>query len=261
LARRKKTVVMLNTNVWLITYIDLMTLLLSFFLLLLSMSVVDGDKKKMALKSVLGSFSLKPGGQAILRSPEGSEVTLGTHPMMQEEIDSKNLAEVAVSHSLDEDVMITKVRDRTVIMINERVLFRPGASEFEPNGIKFLSELAGILNNGPQGIELRGYAAHAETVLEAEPYKAAMVLSTGRAFAVFHFFHGQGGIPADKMVAHGFGIVPQGKNMTKKESVFHRQMDIILDYHEKIPSRIGGTKKRDTLLDFKGFFFSIPGAK
>ena len=156
---------------------------------------------------------------------------------------------------------VSKVRDRTVMVLSDKVLFKPRSSQLEPKSLVFLEETAKILKNGPQRIEFRGYAANAETVLEPDPQQAAMYLSTKRAFSVFRFFHEKGKIEAKKMFAHGFGLDPKRQRRGKKKKNFNRQVEIILDYQEEIAPALAKPNDKDSLIDFKGFLFRIPGRK
>ena len=47
---------------WMVTFADLMTLLLTFFVLLLSMSTLDNQKVKLALGSLRGALGVLEGG-------------------------------------------------------------------------------------------------------------------------------------------------------------------------------------------------------
>ncbi|MFC1821675.1 flagellar motor protein MotB [Thermodesulfobacteriota bacterium] len=261
MAKDSKEGPQLDPNSWMTTYTDLMVLLLTFFVLLLSIAVVDVTRKKIALQSLLGAFGFKPGGQSIMGSRKGLNVTLGAAPLKKEAVDFENLRNVALRHSLKIDMTISKVRDRTVIVLSDRILFKPRSSELEPKSLKFLEETAKILREGPQRIELRGYAANGETVLESDPQKEAMYLSTKRAFSVFRFFHDKGGIPAQKMFAHGFGLNRNRKKKDKKSTQINRQVEIILDYHEEIAKSLAKPKNKDSVIDFKGFLFRVPGRK
>ena len=71
MATKKKQNVTLDPNAWMSTYTDLMILLLTFFVLLLSLSSIDKKRKRVALNSLVGAFGFKPGGQSILGKPKG----------------------------------------------------------------------------------------------------------------------------------------------------------------------------------------------
>jgi hypothetical protein len=50
------------------------------------------------------------------------------------------------------------------------------------------------------------------------------------------------------------------KGPPKAQHELNRQVQIILDYREKIPYRLK-KPKRDSFLDFKGFIFRLPGGE
>jgi len=257
MGRKLKITKKIDANAWMVTYTDLMILLLTFFVLLLSISTIDKRRKRLALNSFMGAFGFKPGGQSILGKEKGINITLGSAPLVEEEIKFETLRNIAMTHELGNDMQIANQLDRTVMTFSNRVLFPPGSDQINPEIRKFLLELSSALNIGPTFIELRGYTDYAETVFEQEPLKVAMMLSTKRAFSIFHIFR-ENGIPSDSMVAHGFGLSsPDGAG--KMDAEQNRQVEIILDYKTKMPYKIRRSWIDDSILDFKGFFFRTPG--
>ncbi len=245
----------INTNSWMATYTDLMILLLTFFVLLLSLATIDKKRKRLALNSLVGAFGFKPGAHSILGKEKGLNITAGSAPLVPEDIQFERLRNVALRHGIKSHLSMTKQLDRTVITLESRVLFDMGSDQLDPDGMAFLSELAEILKTGPRLIELRGYADSAEGVFQPEPKKYSMLLSSKRAMVVFHFFREKGGIPAKNMVAHGFGLDTEGAKNKGNKHRLNRQVEIILDYREKIPRRLKKPRSPDSTLDFKGFFF------
>ncbi len=247
-----------DTNAWMTTYTDLMILLLTFFVLLLSMSIVTDDKRMVALDSLTGAFGFKPGGHSIIGSPEGVNITLGSSPMREETVDFEKMRNLVTKNALDPDVQVIRDMERTVIRIDDKVLFERGSNRINPARSSFLKALGETLKGGPRAIELRGYCAASETSFEPNPTKKAMMLSSERAFAVFKFFRDESGIPPTRMVAHGFGTHTVRKGNAKRRNEMSRQVEIVLDYREPVPYRLRKVKK-DALLDFKGFLFRVPG--
>ncbi|MBW1768465.1 MAG: hypothetical protein JRJ65_15640 [Deltaproteobacteria bacterium] len=109
------------------------------------------------------------------------------------------------------------------------------------------------------GSWLTTYTDPTETVFEPDPFKVSMRLSSKRAFAVYHFLREKGGIPAKRMVAHGFGTNTKGKGGENGKRELNRQVEIILDHKEKTSHRLKRPKRKDSFLDFNGFFFRTPG--
>ena len=195
-----------DTNAWMTTYTDLCTLLLTFFVLLLSIATIDDKKKRVALNSLVGAFGFKPGAQSIIGAPEGMNITLGSAPMKKEDISFEKLQNVVIKNTLENEVDVVKEADRIVMNLGNKVLFKEGSSEIGEKGKLFLAQLAPIFkDDSPKLIELRGYVAHAETVFEPDPERLAIFLSTRRALAVFTNFSKENGVSAKLLVAHGFG--------------------------------------------------------
>ena len=251
MAPKKKINYTLDTNAWMSTYTDLMTLLLTFFVLLLSLSTVDKNRKRLALNSLVGAFGFKSGGQSILGSPKGLNITSNSAPLVKEEVQFERLRNVALKHGFKEELTVNKQLDRTVIALKNKVLFGHNSSELIKENSGLLSEITDILKEGHQLIELRGYCDPSETILEENPYKSSMILSSKRAIAIFDFLV-EKGLDAESIVAHGFGV---NSPENSKEPSLNRQVEIILDSREKIPFKIRKQNNKDGILDFNGFFF------
>ena len=258
MANKKKEEAKINTNAWMTTYTDLMTLLLTFFVLLLSLSIIDQERKLEAINSLVGAFGFKPGALSIMGEPKGLNITLGSAPMRKEEISFEQLRNIALKNGLETDLTMIKEQERIVINIDERVLFESGSSEINPKSRAFLTEFSGVLREDGSRIEMRGYAANSEIVFDQDPFKRSMILSSKRAFAVYKFLAFQGEIPLERMVAHGFGVPNTRTGSEKSKSLRHRQVTIILDYRDRVPYHMKRRKEKGSFLDFKGFFFRSP---
>jgi len=250
----------INSNRWMTTYTDLMTLLLTFFVLLLSLAVITEEKRIVALSSVTGAFGFKPGAHSIIGNPKGTNVTLGEAPMKVEENDFEMMRNIELKNSVETEMTVVKEEERIIISLSNRLLFKPRSSRIEPERFAFLSELKNVFKASPSRIELRGYADPSETVFDPDRLRPAMTLSTERAFAVFEFLTSGGEILPERITAHGFGHTPAVPGEQKDGHPGNRQVQIILDYREKLSY---GLKKspRNSWLDFKGFFFKLQGGE
>lgn len=250
----------IDSNRWMTTYTDLVTLLLTFFVLLLSMAVITEEKRIVALSSVTGAFGFKPGAHSIIGNPKGTNVTVGEAPMKAEETDFEMMRNIELKNSIETEMTIVKEEERIIISLSNRLLFKPRSSRIEPERLAFLSELRDVFKESPSRIELRGYADPSETVFDPDRLKPAMMLSTNRAFAVFEFLTSGGEIPPERIVAHGFGNTPAAPGAQKDVHQQNRQVQIILDYREKLSYKLK-EYRRDSWLDFRGFFFKLHGGE
>jgi chemotaxis protein MotB len=241
-----------------ITYTDLVTLLLTFFVLLLSMAIITEEKRIVALSSVTGAFGFKPGAHSIIGNPKGTNITLGEAPMKVEETEFEMMRNIELKNSLETEMTVVKEEERIIISLSNRLLFKPSSSRIEPERFAFLSELKDVFKESPSRIELRGYADPSETVFDQDRLRPAMMLSTKRAFAVFEFLTSGGEILPERIAAHGFGHTPATPGEQRDVHQENRQVQIILDYREKLPYSLK-KPNRNSWLDFRGFFFKLHG--
>jgi chemotaxis protein MotB len=252
----------LNSNAWLTTYTDLMTLLLTFFVLLISISTVDQNRKREALNSLIGAFGFKPGAQSVLGNEKGLNVTLGAAPMVKEKVDFSQLENVAFKNGLNAQVQVRQEKERIIITLSKRVLFERGSTRIKPESVKFLREVGNVLKEVPGLIELRGFADETEVIFDPDPMKRAMYLSTERVMAVYGFFKDESRIPMRKMVAHGFGYRTGKHEVDPDQKARDNQVEIICNYRGKIPYHLRRKPENtNILLNFKGFLFKLRGEK
>lgn len=249
----------INAYRWMTTYTDLVTLLLTFFVLLLSMAVITDERRIMALSSVTGAFGFRPGAHSIIGSPKGTNITVGGAPMKVEDTDFELMRNIEMKNSLKAEMTVVKEEERIIISLSNRLLFRPRSSRIDPQRIGILSEMKEVFRDSPSRIELRGYSDPSETVFEPDRLRPAMMLSTFRAFAIFDFLTEGGGVPSERIVAHGFGHTPSAPGGRDPHQQ-NRQVQIILDYRERLPFRLRKPSS-NSFLDFKGFFFKLYGGE
>lgn len=262
MAKRKNTEESNNSNGWMVTFTNLMILLLAFFIVLVNMSVPDNQKKRVALNSLLGSFGLLPGGQSPIGKDSGSDITMPDAPLTKLTLDLEQLQNIASTNGLDTDVNVSMEADKIVLSINNRILFEKNEHNITDRSADYLLGISKILREGPGLIELRGYVDKRETLLEEDQITTAIYLSTKRALAVLHFLNKKGKIPISRLIAHGFGTAPQTVHLRGQQPrEWQGQVDIILNYRQNIPYKFRVKKQRKWVLDFKGFLFESRGLK
>jgi len=114
-----------DTNAWMTTYTDLMTLLLTFFVLLLSISVIEKERQKIALNSLIGAFGFKAGAHSIVGSPKGVNITVGDAPLEKEDVQFERLRNIALKNGLESDVEISKEREKRGYAAHAETAFEP----------------------------------------------------------------------------------------------------------------------------------------
>ena len=144
---------------WLATFGDLMSLLLTFFVLLLSFSSTEEIKFKNAmgsLKASLGVFE---------SDPEMSQPIRVTLPMVRGSIrqsqnirkSAENLEKTLSEEGLEGDVSLLGTSSGLVIRIQAPVLYDVGGAELKPEISKVLMDLGNLLREFPNQVVVQGH--------------------------------------------------------------------------------------------------------
>lgn len=144
---------------WVVTYGDMMSLLLTFFIMLVSMSEVKANEKYRAVVEALSKYLGYPTAAA---SPAGENFpmnslieklqTLGSH------LDDAHGHGGVRRQSLDgEDMRVFRNREGNVIPMGS-IAFEPGAAELSPESAAHLDQIAAQIAGKPNKIDVRGFA-------------------------------------------------------------------------------------------------------
>lgn len=177
---------------WLGTYGDMVTLILTFFILLLSMVTFDAKKLTEAEASLKGSLSLLSGGIKI--EPDNTRIQqqadMTTDPETAEEvrlIESMILDfKESVKTSLGPSNIIDDGSEGFILRFNGKLLFERGETSLRNSDeILFLKRLALVLQKMPPHlhIDVIGYTDN-YPIIPTQKYKDDMGLSALRALSV-----------------------------------------------------------------------------
>lgn len=176
---------------WLGTFGDLMSLLLTFFILLLSMATFDAKKLTEAEGSIQGALSILPGGlktepgknriqqlAEITFTPESAEEINRVESLFME---FQEMAKVAEGPSS----AVGNGSEGFIVRLPAALLFKEGGIEVEnSDGFLFVKRMAEIVNRLPKDVhvEVRG---HTDTLpLPAQAPQDKLELTAKRALSV-----------------------------------------------------------------------------
>lgn len=260
MARKKQETEGPDTNAWIATYTDLMTLLLTFFVLLLSMSVRDNVRVRKALDSLAGAFGLLSGGRSPIGELRGVDVRDPTSPMLPSRpIKLQMLQQKSVRSKLNADIQLLKQKQKLTIRIDQRVLFLPNSTRLNPKILDYLSLLAAYLKQRPGDIAIRGYTDPYEGLDHPHWAADSWRISTERAMAVYDYFL-KHGIPSRRMSAHGFSYFHPLINDLRYPDLSYKnqRVEIKLGGDAAIPtSLIQAPLQPAHYLDYKNFLFQL----
>ena len=215
-----------NLDRWLLTYADLITLLLAFFIVMYSMSQIDAKKfGKMAeaLNGILrggnqimdsGQYDQEVGGHGLLK--------LGNLHMIQQKIDEK------FSKLGRQDEVQTEITERgLVVHVMESALFNEGSAVLQPKAREILDLVYARIKGLPNHIRVEGHTD--DRPIRTSRFPSNWELSAARATEVVRYFIDNHNMPPDKISALGYGKYrPIRPNNSIENRAKNRRVDIVV---------------------------------
>lgn len=230
---------------WMVTFSDLMTLLLTFFVLLLSTAEVNKPKFERALQSIQNAFA----GISIVGDPissfnpltapnpsykEQNENETGQEkagePVSPEEAQQAEVIYEQLSTILEEQQtmgMLELEKDNEKIMIRfpSDATFESGSAQLSPSAVKMIREVGSILSGFYVEMKASGYTD--SIPIKSGRYRSNYALSADRAVSVVHELRQAGTfMPEDlTVVGHGEGF-PIAQNSTAEGRSMNRRVEL-----------------------------------
>jgi chemotaxis protein MotB len=245
-----------NHERWLITYADMITLLMVLFIVLYSISQVDLAKFRRLKEGVAGGLGgpsasgaldggagpMDGGGGAfdaglpsidVLKNA-GAALVAQNARLAAERQERAVLAGVQaeIQHSLDADGLGDTVHFRlearglVVTVVTDRVLFDTGEAELRPEGREVIDHLAPALASLPNHLAVEG---HTDNVPISGRYASNWELSTARATSVLRELAERHGIAPGRLQAAGYADQrPVEGNDTAEGRTANRRVEIVV---------------------------------
>jgi chemotaxis protein MotB len=265
-SRRGRSAPPENEERWLLTYADMITLLMALFMVLFSISSVNISKYQTLQQSLKAAFSgsILSGGRAIMQS--GSESTSAHTPATAEVpsivplTPSQTTAQVtqqiskalqtvnaanqeqasflklqrelnayARSHGFSNQVQaVIDERGLVVRVLTDKLLFDSGSAELQTAGLPLLQEIAHLLNvDHKHPITVEGNTDNQP--IHSAQFPSNWELSTDRATTVLRYLIAHG-VAEQRLSATGYAALhPLASNATAAGRASNRRVDIVLN--------------------------------
>jgi chemotaxis protein MotB len=218
---------------WVVTFGDLMSLLLCFFVLLLSFSNMDKQKYKQVAGSLEKAFGVQrklkvmdipKGIKMIAKDFDQEVIATRIKEDLGKEIDE--LIQDQLSE-LKDQVSVEASDNEVIIRLMGESTFDSGKAEIRPRLKPLLQKIAQVLRTSKGGIIIAGHTDNVP-ILKG-PFKSNLRLSAARASAVAEYFIDHGGIDPQRISTMGFGEYrPIASNDTAAGRQKNRRVEIIL---------------------------------
>lgn len=232
---------------WLNTYADMVTLLLTFFVLLYSMSTVSEEKWEF-LKAALSNIGITTSQLVVVddvtAEGDGQVGSTGTgigESPVAEESDAKidvemlyklleDYVESMSAGEMKESIEIQSGKNYVFIRFTDNVFFNPDSAVLREEGKTVLSEIGGGIKLAEDSIGVIRIEGHTATVLEDANYRVDdRELSSGRANAVLKYLEDACGIASEKLSALGYGKYrPIADNAVSDGRKKNRRVEILI---------------------------------
>lgn len=224
---------------WMFTFSDLVTLLLTFFVMLLSMKQPEVQKLKEAFgifsQGSAGELSLTDMGKVESFQTLMSQITqpaatdlLSAEQELAEALDLPFSADSQMASRLQRGVLLRQEPRGTVITLANDLLFAPGSADLAPKARDTVAKLARVLSSSTQLIAIEGHTDDTRPGTQS-PYQTNWALSLARAEAVLQAMLGTGLLdPARLRVAALGDTRPLEANDTPEHRAMNRRTEIVL---------------------------------
>jgi len=243
MAKRKKEEGHENAERWLLTYADMITLLMLFFIVLYSMSNVDSEKYKklsQALQTVfqggnIGIFDegVVPGQGGILSGGRGILDNAGQLPSEKGKAQKKKINLSKVRAMLKQDVntgrvTVTSSEIGIVVTLAADSYFDEGSAEILPAARTSLEKIANLLRGFDNSLRVEGHTDdHPFRNLRGD-FQSNWELAAARSLKVLGYLEASG-IKKDRLSAVAFGSSrPKVPNETPEDRASNRRVEIVI---------------------------------
>jgi chemotaxis protein MotB len=238
-----------NHERWLVSYADMVTLLMAFFMMLYGMSILDLRKFedfKAGVAKQLGKAPVVEGGQGILVAGTGLMEAAGPTTGAGNRTGATDAVEVR-GEATREDIgsLVSEVNRRLheqgldgavsleadprglVIYMSDRVLFESGDSGISMQGQQVLLSIAQVLGHIDNTFVVEGHTDNVPT--RGTRWPSNWELSTSRATNVLRYLVELAGLAAPRASAAGYADTrPRVPNDSDAHRGINRRVEIVI---------------------------------
>ncbi len=216
---------------WMVTYGDMMSLLLCFFVLLFSFSTLDVVRFKEVIVELQGALGVLSGGPMILNMgdiPQKSIVeTQAVSPRNQMQEVKEELEEKVKEENLQNQVNLIMGDRGLMIRFMDKVLFDLGKAEVREDALPILQAVGEAIKAMPNDVLIEGHTD--DWPINTPQFPSNWELSTARATAIIHFFIEETGIDPARLSAAGYSYYhPIAPNDKPENKAKNRRVDITI---------------------------------
>lgn len=217
-----------NHERWLLTYADMITLLVAFFIMMYSMSVLNLAKFKQFAMSIRSGFTGemegKKGENMISQNSNVSVDPFIINPSANEKLGKEKKSDIggrsendAIFSKLKEQILNLNINKKFqgliditqregniyIVILTDKIFFKPGMADLTKEAEQLLTEIGKIIRPLNNEISVEGYTS--TTPPANNIYRNNWDLSAARAVSVINFFQDNGFVRPERLSLTGYG--------------------------------------------------------
>lgn len=223
-----------NADRWLLSYSDMITLLMACFIMMYSMSILNLNKFREAAFSIRSGFGGIVKGQGHLGVGQSGTFAAMPAPITGDcagvswrvvkplvqyvGSDLKDGIKASIGHD---------ARGIVITMLSDRAMFASGSAEIEPSAYPLLDRIANTLKQVGNQVQIEGHTCNIPP--RDSRYATNWELSTARATNVLRYMVEKKGLDSWRFSAAGYGAVrPVAPNNSEKNRIKNRRVEIVI---------------------------------
>ncbi|OMI27959.1 flagellar motor protein MotS [Bacillus haynesii] len=221
--RRKREQGRKSSN-WIITFSDLITLILVFFILLFSMSQIDLNK----FKAAVGSFQDRADGNsaAELKKEDAGDQTAEKTAKSQDDL-LKKINDYIKKNKLSSLIAAKRDERGVILVLQEAVLFDSGKADLKDQAHPLLHKIAVLLKSVSNPIRVEGHTD--SRPISTYRFPSNWELSAARASTVIGYFTSKEKLNSSRFLAIGYADTkPVKDNRTESHMKENRRVEIVI---------------------------------
>lgn len=211
---------------WLLTYADLITLLLAYFIVMFAISQTDLEKFEKLAASMRRAFNVVDLGvlEGSSQSGTGLFTDFPTTNRQYLQINSE-LTRLAREQGLESEISVNTRREGVLISVSASLLFNAGSAQIRPESKPTLDAIADLLRELPNEVRIAG---HTDDVSPVPEWPSNWELSAARAIQVVKYLTNEG-VEPQRLAAVGYGEQqPLFPNDTPEHRKLNRRVEILI---------------------------------
>ncbi|MCL1910763.1 MAG: OmpA family protein [Leptospirales bacterium] len=227
---------------WMVSWSDMTTLLLTFFIVMMSFAEIDGQDFYLVLSSFQGALGILPGGSSFSKGRlEEMGMNINTLPSSTQGRSLSKSVKEAISILQPEvsskKVRVTEDERGLIITLSGDVFFDPGSAMLKSDVRNIIDKAGKVINSVSNLVRIEGHTSSTPIGLsKMKGYATNWELAAARSVNVLRYLEEESKVVSKRLSAVSFGEQrPLGINDTPEGKAFNQRVDIVILRDNQIP--------------------------